>query len=112
MATVMDARIHVFLSHDLPRFDDTAATLARLQMALPAALAVRDYWRSIDPGRQALTPPAQRREVDVEAWQAAPVMEMEPDERRYVAPGSLFLVVMPTAALIFTGGRWRRFLSV
>jgi len=98
----MGTRIHVYVSHDLPRFDDAAVTLARLASALPAALAVRDYWRSIDP---------ETHQTD-EHWEAWPVMAMMPAVRRYRGPGSLDLTVTSAAARISTGGRWRGFLSI
>ena len=94
-------RIHVFLSHDLERFDDAAATMARLDVALPAAFAVRDYWRRIDP-------PAHEHD----GWEAEPIAPRLPDLRRYDGPGSLQVTVTPVAARIGTGGRWRGFLSI
>lgn len=98
----MGTRINVYLSHDLPRYDDAAATIARLNSALPAALAVRDYWRSVDPDAH----------EDDERWAAEPVTPRMPAVRRYGGPGSLFLTVTPAAARIGTGGRWRGFLSI
>jgi hypothetical protein len=97
----MATRIHVFLSHDLPRFDDASDTIARLDAALPAAFAVRDYWRTADPGN-----------VEVENWAAEPIIPRLPDRRAYTGPGSIFLDVSPKAARISTGGRWRGFLSI
>jgi hypothetical protein len=94
-------RIDVFLSHDLPRFYDAEETLSRLNSVLPAAFAVRDYWRSIAPSR-----------YELERWEAEPVEPRLPDVRRYSGPGSLYLTVTPAAARISTGGRWRGFLSI
>src|SRR4051812_39255683 len=91
----MGTRIHVFLSHDLPRFDDAAATVARLNSTLPAAFAVRDYWRSVDLDTD---------QAD-ERWEAEPVAPRMTNVRRYSGPGPLFLWVTPAAALIHTGGR-------
>src|SRR5262245_36204303 len=113
----MGTRIHVFLSHDLPQFDDTAATLTRLQAALPATLAVRDYWRLVDPDYPPIDrwtrPRWKRRKTEIMTWEARPISPTEVDRlRRYDAPGSLFLIVTPAAALIFTGGRWRGFLMI
>jgi hypothetical protein len=98
----MGTRIHVFLNHDLPRFDDTAETLARLSEALPAALAVRAYWDSADPDGQ----------ERYENWEPEPINRRRKPCARYDGPGSLFLAVTPAAARIFTGGRWRGFLSI
>jgi len=93
----MGTRIHAYLSHDLPRFDDTAAAVARLDGARREALAVRDYWRSVDPG-----------DKGIDRWESVEL----PDERYYAGPDSLLLLVRPSAALISTGGRWRGFLSI
>jgi hypothetical protein len=98
----MGTRIHVYLTHNLPRFDDAAATIARLNSALPAAFAVREYWRSVDP---------ETHQTD-ESWEAEPITPRTPNLRRYSGPGSLYLTVTPAAALISTGGRWRGFLSI
>lgn len=98
----MGTRIHVFLKHDLRRFDDPAATVARLEGSLPAALAIRDYWRSIE---------RKSHQTD-ERWEAEPATPGMPNIRDYTGPGSLFLTVTPEAALVSTGGRWRGFLSI
>jgi hypothetical protein len=98
----MGTRIHVYLTHNLPRFDDAAATIARLNSALPATFAVRDYWRSVDP---------ETHQTD-ERWEAEPITPRTPNVRRYSGPGSLYLTVTPAAARISTGGRWRGFLSI
>jgi hypothetical protein len=98
----MGTRIDVYLSHDLPQFDDAAATIARLNSALPAAFAVRDYWRAVDPDTRQAN----------ERWEAQPMTPRMPSVRRYSGPGSLYLTVTPAAARIGTGGRWRGFLSI
>jgi hypothetical protein len=98
----MGTRIDVYLSHDLPCFDDAAGTIARLNSALPAAFAVRDYWRSVDPDTR----------QTIERWEAEPVTPRMPKVPRYSGPGALYLTVTPAAARISTGGRWRGFLSI
>ena len=98
----MGTRIDVYLGHDLPRFDDAAATIARLNSALPTAFAVRDYWRSVDP---------ETHQTD-ERWEAEPITPRTANVRRYSGPGSLYLTVTRAAARISTGGRWRGFLSI
>jgi hypothetical protein len=97
----MGTRIHVYLSHDLPRFDDASDTMARLSSTLLAARAVRDYWFSADPGGNAL-----------DKWEVEPITSGKPDLKFYNGPGHLFLGVTPVAARIITGGRWRGFLSI
>jgi len=99
----MGTRINVLLDHDLTDYLDREAVLARLAAALPATLAVRDYWQSVDPH----SPPD-----NLAAWWAAPVSPRSPDLNRYEAPGSLFLSFTNQAARIHTGGRWRGFLSI
>jgi hypothetical protein len=123
----MGTRIHVFLSHDLRPFDDASAMLTRLQVALPAALAVRDHWHLVDPPlprrikRQTLMKRGGhdlRSDNEIVAWEAEPMPRVAAPgstallARRYRGPGSLFLIVMPAGALIFTGARWRGFLSI
>src|SRR5688500_1884627 len=97
----MGTRIDVYLSYDLSRFDDEAATLARLNSVLSAALAVREYWRAVNPGG-----------YKSDRWEAEPVTPRTPNVRRYSGPGSLQLTVTPAAAQISTGGRWRGILSI
>src|SRR5437870_3919805 len=97
----MGVRIHVYLSHDLPRFDDAAVTLARLNTALPMALAVREYWRRID-----------NNDNELDHWRAEPVTPRTPSCRRYEGPGCLWLNVTPAAARIYTGARWAGFLTI
>src|SRR5688500_15542938 len=98
----MGTRIHVYMSHDLSRFDDASGAMARLASSLPAALALRDYWQSADPGADVL---------DVDEWKADFMTSRKADLKFYEGPGSLFLGVTPAAARIITGGRWRGFLS-
>lgn len=45
----MGTRINVLFDHDLPDYRDGEAVVARLTTALPAVLAVREYWRAVDP---------------------------------------------------------------
>src|SRR5688500_18374202 len=97
----MGTRIEVFLSHDLKRFDDATATIARLNVAIPTAFAVRDYWRRVDSSF-----------YELDHWEAHPIAPRLPDLRRYDGPGSLQVTVTAVAARISTGGRWRGFLSI
>jgi hypothetical protein len=90
----MGTRIHAVLSHALPDIGGAAAPLNLT--ASEQAVAVRDYWKSADPHYLA------RTEVDL--WSAEPVSLRSPALRRYVGPGSLYLTVTPTAALIGAGG--------
>jgi hypothetical protein len=99
----MGTRINVLLDHDLTDHRERASVLARLAAALPAALAVRDYWRSADP---------HYLHNELKVWRAHPVWPRYPDLHRYTAPGSLFLTVTTHAAHLYTGGRWRGFLSI
>jgi hypothetical protein len=94
-------RIEVYLSHDLPRFDDAAAVLARLEATMPAALAVRDYRRAADMGG-----------YDNERWGVEPVGTRLPNIRKFAGPGLLWLTLTPAAARVHTSARWRNFLSI
>ena len=97
----MGTRIEVYLSHDLPRFEDAAAVLSRLEPTMPAVLAVRDYWRSADLDG-----------IDGEQWVVQPEVAFFPEMRRFEGPRALWLSVTPAAARINTGARWRGFLSI
>jgi hypothetical protein len=99
----MGTRINVLVDHDLTDTRNRGSVMARLATALPAALAVRDYWRLADPRSQ---------RDDLEVWRADPVSPREPCLHCYTGPGSLFLSVTAQAACIHTGGRWRGFLSI
>ena len=99
----MGTRINILLDHNLTDSDRCESVLARLSAALPAALAVREYWRSVDPQ----CPPD-----ELETWRSEPVSSRAPWLYRFTAPGSLFLTVTAQAACIRTGGRWRGFLSI
>src|SRR5689334_13464649 len=97
----MGTRIEVYLTHDLPRFDDVGAVLARLEGTMPAALAVRAFWRAEGSGA-----------FDEERWEAEAAGAFLPNVRRYRGPGSLYLTMTRAAACIGTGGRWRGFLGI
>jgi hypothetical protein len=99
----MGTRINVLVDHDLTDYLDRGSVLAKLASAIPAALAVRDYWQSADPHYQ---------RDDLMAWQADPVSPRQPFLHHYTGPGSLFLTVTAQAAHIRTGGRWRGFLCI
>lgn len=99
----MGTRIHVYLTHDLEDFEDAAEILSRLELALPAALAVREYWRTVDPDNA---------DADIDGWTAGPKFPRLFDKRIYYGPGSLELWLTSRAARIGTGGRWRGFLSI
>jgi hypothetical protein len=96
----MGTRIHVLLTHDL-QCEDTAAVAARLAPVVPALIAVRDYWRSVGSG-------ADNRNC----WELQPANSREPHMRSYEGPGSIWLRLTSRAACIYTGGRWRGFLSI
>ncbi len=99
----MGTRINVVMDHDVTDWRDQSAVLARLGAALPAALAVQDYWNAVSAS-------SQPRSED--QWTADTIMPYEEHHRSYTGPGSLFLKVGPHAAKIRTGGRWRGFLSI
>ncbi len=91
------------MDHDIADYKGQTAVLARLTLALPAALAVRDYWN--------INYPDPKRVVQTE-WTADPVTPYEPNSRSFTAPGSLFLDIGPSVAKLRTGGRWRGFVIV
>jgi hypothetical protein len=97
----MGTRIEVYLTHDLPRFDDVGAVLERLEATLPAARAVGEYWRSANFGG------SDNDRWELEAWGGS-----FPDMREFCGPGVLWLSVTRTAARVHTGARWRGFLSI
>jgi hypothetical protein len=87
----------------LADFRDRIATLSRLAFSASAALAVRDYWLSVDPNSST---------DEVLAWCANPEFNRDRNFRRDTAPGSLFPAVSVQAARVHTGARWRSFLSI
>lgn len=99
----MGTRINALLHHDLIDFRDRESVLARLAPTVAAALAAREYWRSVDP---------QDLADDLTVWQPDPVNPRLPGRHHFTGPGSLFLTVTATAAHLRTGGRWRGFLSI
>src|SRR5262245_40133809 len=99
----MGIRINVLFDHDLADFTDQAATLTRLASTTQAALAVREYWLAADPTS---------RYDNVQKWQAEPELNRLPKYLGYTGPGSLFLTVTHRVARIYTGGRWRGFISI
>lgn len=100
----MGTRINVIMNHNIDDYRDQSAVLARLETALSAALAVRDYWVTTETSYS-------RQDV---SWSADPVKSEDKDDyyRSYAGPGSLFLDIGPYSAKIRTGGRWRGFLSI
>lgn len=97
----MGVRISVFLSHDLADPGDSAETLGRLAPCLPSSLIVSDFWKARGEGLH-----------DVDRWAVNPEGARIPHLRRYDGPGSLFLKVTPNAAELYTGARWRGFLTI
>jgi len=99
----MGTRINALFDHELTDYQNSESILARLSGAIPAAFAVRDYWRTADPhyGHETLN-----------TWHADPVPPFESNLSLYTAPGSLFLTITKEAATIRTGGRWRGFLDI
>jgi|GEM_PF-7041064 len=99
----MGTRINVLMDHNIADYKDQSAVLAPLTSALPATLAVRDYWDVNDP--------SPKRVVQTE-WTADLVTPYGPNFRSFTAPGSLFFDIGPAAAKIRMGGRWRGFVSI
>ncbi len=102
----MGTRINVLLDHDLPDHRDRGAVLERLSHALPEALAVQAYWVSVEEVPWLIE--ARHRQTE---WTADPELSMF-SYHSYTGPGSLFVRVNRRTARIYTGGRWRGFLSI
>jgi len=100
----MGTRINVLVDHRVPDYKDRAAVIARLEPTLPAAIAVRDYWIANDP---------ESSRNDCCVWSTSTVPGIQPKQEYlfYEGPGSLWLRFGVRVAYIFTGGRWRGFLS-
>lgn len=97
----MGTRIYVTVEHSVTNYGDRAATMQVLAPTIPAALAVADYWRSVDPG-------------DTESrrtWEPFPANPAH-GLLHYQGPGSLYIEFGARVAVISTGGRWRGFLSI
>jgi len=94
----MGTRISVFLEKDFPLFGDKETVLTRLRQTEATCGEVARYWRNVDPTTSEVT-----------EWEQWAVLG---DYVRYAGPGSLGLVVARGAARIYTGARWRGFLSI
>ena len=99
----MGTRINVLMDHTVDDYQNQSAVLARLTSALPAALAVRDYWDVNDPDP--------KRIIQTQ-WTADPLTPYEPNMRSFTAPGGLFLDLGPAVTKIRAGGRWRGFVTL
>jgi hypothetical protein len=104
----MGVRINMFADHDVRPFHDVALVLARLELARDAALAVRGYWRVASPdGRH-----------DVTTWVPDPEFTKPivgyrcGYYRGFEGPGHLYVQVSDQIVRVFTGGRWRGFLTI
>lgn len=97
----MGTRIEVYVTHELRRFDDAEEVMARLEVTMPAALVVQEYWRAADPGG-----------YDNDRWEVEREGAFFPNKREFCGPGFLWLSVTPAAARVHTGARWRGFLSI
>ena len=99
----MGTRIDVYMSHDLPNVEDTAATLSRLENSLDAASSVQAYWKSTGQGVG-----------QIDRWTPNSTEAGIGSTRihRFTGPGSLYLQLTPLAACMFTGARWRGFLTI
>lgn len=95
----MGTRINVTIEHHVRNYRDHAAMVELLAPTVPAAMAVADYWRTVDPN-------------DADAHPDAWTPFLVPQYPIYRGPGSLFLRFGPKLAVVFTGGRWRGFLSI
>ena len=90
------------VEHQVGNYRDRAATINLLAPTIPAAMAVAEYWRSVDPD--------DRNTVE-DTWTASRP-DFHYDFLQYCAPGSLYIRFGPKLAVISTGGRWRGFLSI
>lgn len=97
----MGTRINVTVEHQFGNYRDRAATIEMLAPTIPAALAVANYWRTVN---------SEGAEDGERSWTAKP--ESQEGYLCYHGPGSLFLRFGPKLARIWTGARWRGFLSI
>jgi hypothetical protein len=100
----MGTRINVIVEHHFGDDRDRAATIRMLMPTVSAASAVANYWQTIDPDY---------KDEHRNSWTASPPspdpLESSP---MYHGPGSLFLKFGSKLARIWTGARWRGFLSI
>lgn len=100
----MGTRINVIVEHHFGEYRDRAATIKMLAPTIPAATEVSDYWRTRIPD-----------DVDENrgSWTASPPSsDLLESFLMYRGPGSLFLQFGPKLARVWTGARWRGFLSI
>jgi hypothetical protein len=98
----MGTRINVIVEHHFRDYLDRAATIKMLMPTVSAATEVANYWRTVDP---------EYKELHPNSWTASP---RDPLGRflMYYGPGILFLKFGSKLARIWTGARWRGFLSI
>jgi hypothetical protein len=99
----MGTRINILFEHDFADWQDRQATLAKLDLALPAAQSLAAYWAS-----------KRQTEVRKHTWVANPIFppSQRCDYMSYSGPGELFVNVNAKMIHVHTGGRWRGFLSI
>src|SRR5215469_13558966 len=100
----MGTRINVIFEHQVRDYQDHTATIKLLASTIPATLAVANYWRTLadDP---------KSKDNCQDSWTVFSPNSSE-GYLRYDGPGALYLRFGPKVAEIFTGARWRSFLSI
>lgn len=98
----MGTRIHVAVEHQIAKYRDRIGTPQLLAASIPAALAVADYWRSVDPDFT---------DEVLSEWVPFPTNESF-GLLYYRGPGGLHIQFGPRVALIMASGRWRGFLTI
>lgn len=97
----MSTRTHVIIDHQMTDYRDQKATVALLQPSIPAALAVDDYWRTVEPGGVTPTPSwIPQREHTVVSY------------LDYAGPGSILLHFSQRVVVVSASARWSGFLSI
>jgi hypothetical protein len=78
----MGTRINALFDHNLNCYNAAETTLSRLAAALPAALAVANYWQLVEPHSQ---------HSELAVWRGEQLLPLYPHHRRYSGPGSIFI---------------------
>ena len=98
----MSTRTHVIIDHQMPDYRDRKATVALLQPSIPAALAVDDYWHTVEPDDY-VTPTNSwipQREHTVVSY------------LDYLGPGSILLHFSQQVVVVSASARWSGFLTI
>src|SRR4051812_22208140 len=97
----MSTRTHVIIDNRVDTYQDSQAAVALLAKSVPAAVAVRKYWCSVEP---------ENSEAEPEFWR--PAQHHSKDALDYLGPGGLMASFGRQVLVISASARWSGFLTI